>query len=502
MDRVKLRALERAELNDTLALSDLVYEYTERMLGGLFGAGDVVSAPRGGALSLINASYDSQLGTLSLESFQFLELKRGGADLISNLYEAAPEARIVRFNSADQNHINHPIDISTASNTGTTYQIYVRSITVDSDTDFRRQWDINAQQEVSASMTTRRRERCEFTVGKNDIRPSESTTAGVGKWTYISDYTLTINSVSTVTKWAWDEGTEKLLAQLSQIDRPTLDQLSSNAILVDPPNSGSAAGGLSVHLAAYKLMMWYMLESGSTDTLHQPSASADWFGRPPYSLKELAQLVDNLRTDSDSNASDITELNTNTSGNQQVFYYTAVVYAKYDNNNNQMTQLEIEYHRPSGQDGTNFTVDFDASEITTAPTPAVIDTLTKFRSFVGYPNLIFGNEATGGFVTSLTVAPHVGKSNSDINSSVETGAFNNEAPIILPWGYRSDPVPAYGTTLMPNQITNVRLMTTQSGLGSSFNGVKLSLNLDRADALSSGITDISFVIQATVQKAQ
>ena len=105
-------------------------------------------------------------------------------------------------------------------------------------------------------------------------------------------------------------------------------------------------------------------------------------------------------------------------------------------------------------------------------------------------------------MTSLTVAPHVGKSNSDINSSVETGAFNNEAPIILPWGYRSDPVPAYGTTLMPNQITNVRLMTTQSGLGSSFNGVKLSLNLDRADALSSGITDISFVIQATVQKAQ
>jgi hypothetical protein len=502
MDRVKLRALERAELNDTLALSDLVYEYTERMLGGLFGAGDVVSAPRGGALSLINASYDSQLGTLSLESFQFLELKRGGADLISNLYEAAPEARIVRFNSADQNHINHPIDISAASNTGTTYQIYVRSITVDSDTDFRRQWDINAQQEVSASMTTRRRERCEFTVGKNNVRPSESTTAGVGKWIYISDYTLTINSVSTVTKWAWDEGTEKLLAQLSQIDRPTLDQLSSNAILQSIVNSGSTAGGLSVHLAAYKLMMWYMLESGSTDTLHQPSANADWFGRPPYSLKELAQLVDGLRTDSDANASDITELNTNTRGSQQTFYYTAVVYAKYNDNTNQMTQLEIEYHRPGGQAGTNFTVDFDASEVTTAPAAAVIDTLTKFRSFVGYPVLIFGNEFNNGFVTSLTVVPHVGKENGNVNSSIEAAAWNDEAPIDLAWGYRSDPVPAYGAVDLPNQITSSRLMTTQSGRGSYINGVKLALNLDHADALSTGIRDISFVIQATVQKAQ
>jgi hypothetical protein len=500
MDRVKLRALERAELNDTLALSDLVYEYTERMLGGLFGAGDVVSAPRGGALSLINASYDSQLGTLSLESFQFLELKRGGADLISNLYEAAPEARIVRFNSADQNHINHPIDISAASNTGTTYQIYVRSITVDSDTDFRRQWDINAQQEVSASMTTRRRERCEFTVGKNNVRPSESTTAGVGKWIYISDYTLTINSVSTVTKWAWDEGTEKLLAQLSQIDRPTLDQLSSNAILQSIVNSGSTAGGLSVHLAAYKLMMWYMLESGSTDTLHQPSANADWFGRPPYSLKELAQLVDGLRTDSDANASDITELNTNTSGSQQSFNYTAVVYAKYDNLTGSLTQFEIDYRRPSGQTASNFDIIFDASEITTAPSAGTIDTLNKFKKFFGYPCIRLDNDFNAGQVTSLSIIPHVGKSQTDVNSMIEGPAAADEAPIKMPWAYRSSIVPLHNTTPIPNLVQS-RNIVALDGTAGFVNGVLLAVDLSDLTIINNEL-DVSFVIQATVQKAQ
>ena len=61
-------------------------------------------------------------------SIQFLELKRGGAALADNVAEAAPEARVIRFNSADQNHINHPVDISVVSNNGVSYQVYVRSM--------------------------------------------------------------------------------------------------------------------------------------------------------------------------------------------------------------------------------------------------------------------------------------------------------------------------------------------------------------------------------------
>ena len=50
MDRVKLEPLERADLEDVKALTDLAYEYDQRALGALLGAADL-SAYDGGLLS-------------------------------------------------------------------------------------------------------------------------------------------------------------------------------------------------------------------------------------------------------------------------------------------------------------------------------------------------------------------------------------------------------------------------------------------------------------------
>ena len=159
MDRVKLVPLQRLELEDTRALHDLPYEHMRRLVGALLGSGDVVSNAGGGLLSMPHFAYDSATKLLSLESFSYLELTKGGADLveISNAdYIGTPEARIVRFNSADTTeNINSPLDLSDHSTNNDSYDVYIRWYRKDLDTQARRKWDTSLQNEVPFSPQTR-----------------------------------------------------------------------------------------------------------------------------------------------------------------------------------------------------------------------------------------------------------------------------------------------------------------------------------------------------------
>ena len=117
MDRVKLEALERADLEDVKALTDLAYEYDQRALGALLGASDL-STYDGGLLSGPEVTYDHGNGQITLSSFTFIEFTAGGAPSDSNGNSLSPEARVIRFDSSKSGHNNHPIDVSSARTVG------------------------------------------------------------------------------------------------------------------------------------------------------------------------------------------------------------------------------------------------------------------------------------------------------------------------------------------------------------------------------------------------
>jgi len=501
MDKVKLRPLERAELNDTLALSDLVYEYTERLLGGILASGDVTDSTRGGALSFVNTTYNASNGTLAFATFQFLETTLGGAALVQN-DEAAPEARIIRFNSADSNHINSPLDISASRSVGTTYQVYVRSITVETDTDFRRTWDLNTQQEVSAAMTTRRRQRCEFIVGKNEVRPSESTTEGIGAWVHILSYSVNISGdLTPVVEWAWDDVDEKTLDFVSSANIENA-RVSSNA-LTALANEGSSAIGILNHLSAFKLLSYLMNFKGSEDQNHTIAANANWLSRPRYSLAEIAARLDTLRTDVNTNETDLEALDTATSGSQRIEYITAVVHAVKGNLTDPTSTFDItiNYHNPANL---NFQLLFDAHEIYTAySNDSEITDFEDIKKYLAYPVLEINSvDYFAAYLVQCNVVPNVGAATSPAarNSMINNTATIEETPHNLQWAYRAPyAVPAPNdfryNQLLQREFTNFagnRVTTTA--------GAMLALDLNNVALNGQSEYRISYTIQFAVQR--
>ena len=293
MDRVKFDPLERADLEDIKALTDLGYEYDQRALGALLGAADL-STYDGGLLSGPALTYAHATGLLTLSSFSFLEITAGGAPLDSNGNSLSPEARVIRFDSSASSHNEYPIDISGARTVGTTYTLYARSIQVASDTSARRRWDVGSSQEVSYSPTTRYRERVEFAAGV--AKPAETTSADVGQWTPLFTYEVDGAGVLTHTPIsALDASDARSLALLQPAGDP--DKLSTHQFLnAASTGAESRALGVSGLLSLLKYTLWRTGQDGLNDQLHTPTPSARWYNTPEISLGEASARIERLES--------------------------------------------------------------------------------------------------------------------------------------------------------------------------------------------------------------
>lgn len=291
MDRVKFDPLERADLEDIKALTDLGYEYDQRALGALLGAADL-STYDGGLLSGPLLTYAHSTGLLTLSSFSFLEITAGGAPLDSNGNSLSPEARVIRFDSSASSHVNSPVDISGARTVGTTYTLYARSIQVASDTSARRRWDISSSQEVSYSPTTRYRERVEFAAAAT--KPAETTSADVGQWAPLLTYEVDSSGVLTHTPISALDASDARAIALSQPGLST-DRLTTRDFLAEV-SAQSTAHGLLGLLSSIKLALYRLSNYGQEDILYTPSSSAKWFRAPPLSNEETKLRIERLET--------------------------------------------------------------------------------------------------------------------------------------------------------------------------------------------------------------
>ena len=293
MDRVKLEALERADLEDVKALTDLAYEYDQRALGAMLGSADL-SANDGGLLSGPSLSYAHATGLLTLSSFSFLELTEGDAPADANGNSLSPEARVIRYDNSASGHVNAPVDISAARTVSVTYTLYARSIRIESDTSARRRWDISSAQEVSYSPTTRFRERVEFAAGTT--KPAESTSAEIGKWAPL--FTYQVDGANTLTHTpisALDHADARAVALLNPSDDPL--KLSTDAFLnASSTGTQSRAFGLLGMLSTMKHLFYRTIHKGSSDTLHTALSSAKWWTGPLLSLGEIKQRIERLET--------------------------------------------------------------------------------------------------------------------------------------------------------------------------------------------------------------
>lgn len=438
MDRVKFEALERADLEDVKALTDLAYEYDQRALGALLGASDL-STYDGGLLSGPEVTYDQGNGQITLSSFTFVEFTAGGAPVDSNGNSLSPEARVIRFDSSVSGHNNHPIDVSSARTVGTTYTLYARSLQVASDTSARRRWDVSSQSELSYSPTTRFRERVDFAVGTS--RPTESTTAGDGQWAPLLTYS--VDSANTLTHTpisALDNADSRTLALLQP--SASLDTLNSSLFL-----SSSALGtqsknhGIMSTFSVIKHLLYRVINDGSTDSLHTPVNTRKWYTGPLLSLGEAKERIEQIES--------------RTTGLNNIFPFSVEI---------QISRLSGVYSENVRISQTNFspftneiTVAFDNRYRTAGTAPSAFDgnndSTTGLLRRIGHPVFIFDSSFNGGeiFMFSACHTTHAVRDASNTSTlwSSITGSHTGAAQKNVAYSLLEETDLSNGTTPAP-----------------------------------------------------
>lgn len=202
MDKVKLHAQERLDLDDTRSLQSLVYEYVSEALGGLMGhAHGVISVP------YVNTVENGGAPYLQVYPFTFMTsapiiLGSTGADIGRNLPSivfGAFQKEYTQFRSIVVNYdrleeaVPH-IDIdslrenfNTIVATHGAQYLWARPIPTDTDVATRRQWDVTSGAETTISVATRESQRVAFVIQNGE--PAWDYTLGEARWAKLAQIT-------------------------------------------------------------------------------------------------------------------------------------------------------------------------------------------------------------------------------------------------------------------------------------------------------------------------
>lgn len=311
MDKVKLYAQERLDLDDTRALQSLTEDYLQESFGALLGFG-------GGALSVPVVTTEENGGSpyITLSPFTFVTTTPNtdrGAAVSGGTQYTQSAARVVNYDPAEEGAPE--IDITVlrgawnyiVATFGLQY-IWARPISVDTDTATRRKWDVASGAEVTFSAETRTSQRVEFKI--QNAEPSYD--EGESRWARIAQ----------VEGWTDGDnaGSEPQLAWYSVFDSPDIytflknsevgsidpvdAQMSLSALMLsfeDFPFSDSSslrAFGVIAHLAAVRRQLARVLSKGIND----PAGVLPyrWDNAPPVSLggaySRLTTLENRLTT--------------------------------------------------------------------------------------------------------------------------------------------------------------------------------------------------------------
>lgn len=192
MDKVKLHAQERLDLDDTRALQSLIYDYVQEALGGLMGnAHGVLSTPR---FAIVEPT--AGVPELRFKPFSFVTTTPvdngtvigGGTEYTqfkSVVVNYDPDEEVLTGIDIDYLRENFALVVSTLG----PQSIWARPVYVDTDTGTRRSWDISSGAEVTVSVQTRESQRVVFVVqnGEPSYAEGEARWARLGTITSFTD---------------------------------------------------------------------------------------------------------------------------------------------------------------------------------------------------------------------------------------------------------------------------------------------------------------------------
>ena len=306
MDKVKLYAQERLDLDDARALQTLIYDYIQEALGGLFGRVR-------GALSLPRISQTENGGApyIELSTFQFVTSTPISASARSVNSPSSgtsynqEKTIVVTYDPSEETSTQISIDTARAY-----YQDYVgaylwaRPVQVDTDTATRVQWSVAQGDEVVFSDQTREAQRVEFRVQNSEPAYIEGEAAWapiayITRWSDADNtnsvaYWQVISAFEHVDNRTWmndhvsGAGADLTRAQLS-LDTP-MTLLGSYAM--DAGKSHRVLG-VADQLAILRYKVAQMQGFGEDDPSSTPTNRA-WYDQPLSSLNGLKTRLDSV----------------------------------------------------------------------------------------------------------------------------------------------------------------------------------------------------------------
>ena len=305
-DLVKFHELERAELEDVTALQTLTLEYLQRVIGSVIGAdGTELSQSAGGVITLPSYTEDTGANTITLTTFSFVEVFRGGAVQGPNYDSSNVEARIGRYDSGAA--WAGPIDVSAVTIVSPS-SLWARTVRQSGDAQARRKWDTALSAEVPVTLDTRELEQVELAVSAANPAPAQGVVdpngLEVGQWVRIGELSRVIGTPTIRVKWLsiWDTDRAWLLSPAphagsdeAQIALNAKSGLSEYADAGIEAASGFTRGfSLRDHLKLIRGQLQRVINQGSGDTTSDNTKH--WLSAPLVSLRNVAARLGAVET--------------------------------------------------------------------------------------------------------------------------------------------------------------------------------------------------------------
>lgn len=303
MDKVKLHAQERLDLDDARALQTLGADYIEEALGALWGfAQGVLSVP------VVTLTENGGAPYLTFSPFTFVSatpVTDRGASVSGGAQYTQSRARVVNYDASEESTPEIDVDLLRATweiivaSFGAQY-LWGRPIAVDTDTATRRKWDITAGAEVTFSAETRTSQRVEFLI--QNAEPAYS--AGESRWVKLAELTEWTDGDNAdsapVFEWvsAFDDADVNTFLHATDTvgdTDPTDAQLSLARLLSVPSNFPMSAGaslrawGLVTHLTAIRRQLALISAGGRNDPVGV--TGLNWDTAPRLSLSGADQRL-------------------------------------------------------------------------------------------------------------------------------------------------------------------------------------------------------------------